>query len=93
MNYRELRTYIARQMKMQHIYQPVMIKTLLQSKDHQASVEAIARQFLINDEPQLQYYMHITKVMPGRVLRSHDIVIREGDIFFLNIKKDFHQSK
>ena len=41
------------------------IKTLLESKEHRAAVEDIARQFLINDEPQLQYYKYITKVMPA----------------------------
>jgi ATP adenylyltransferase len=76
-------------MMMQHIYQPVMIKTLLQSKEYRASVEEIARQFLINDEPQLQYYKYITKVMPGRVLRSHDVVRYEENSknhFVLNVE-------
>lgn len=72
-------------MLMQHIYQPVMIKTLLRSENHKASVENIARQFLLNDEPQLQYYKYITKVMPGRVLRSHGIVRLENDSFVLNL--------
>lgn len=70
---------------MQHIYQPVMIKTLLESSEHRASVEDIARQFLMNDEPQLQYYKYITKVMPGKVLRSHNIVRSEADEYVLNI--------
>ncbi|MGI0025906.1 MAG: HNH endonuclease, partial [Nitrososphaera sp.] len=85
MNYLELKQYISKKMLMQHIYQPVMIKTLLQSEEHQASVENIARQFLLNDEPQLQYYKYITKVMPGRVLRSHNIVRLENDSFVLNV--------
>jgi diadenosine tetraphosphate (Ap4A) HIT family hydrolase len=33
----------------------------------------------------LQYYKYITKVMPGRVLRSHNVVTSEGDEFTLNI--------
>lgn len=74
MDYKRLREYILSEMRMQHIYQPVMIKELLQSEEHRASTEKIARQFLINDEPQLQYYKYITKVMPGKVLQSHDIV-------------------
>lgn len=86
MNYEQLKDYISKRMWMQHIYQPVMIRTLLQSKEYSASVEDIAREFLINDEPQLQYYKYITKVMPGRVLRSHGIVRPEGDGFVLNVK-------
>lgn len=61
-----------------------MIRTLLESKAYRASAEDIARQFLMNDEPQLQYYKYITKVMPGRVLRSHNIVRYEGDEYVLN---------
>jgi diadenosine tetraphosphate (Ap4A) HIT family hydrolase len=85
-DYIQLKNYIEKKMVMQHIYQPVMLKTLLQSKDHCASVEEIARQFLLNDEPQLQYYKYITKVMPGRVLRSHGIVDSKDDAFVLNFK-------
>jgi diadenosine tetraphosphate (Ap4A) HIT family hydrolase len=84
-DYIELRNYIERKMVMQHIYQPVMLKTLLQSKEYRASAEEIARQFLMNDEPQLQYYKYITKVMPGRVLRSHGIVTADDDEFVLNV--------
>jgi hypothetical protein len=51
MDYHGLTEYISKKMVMQHIYQPLMIKTLLQSKECRASVEDIARQFLVNDEP------------------------------------------
>jgi ATP adenylyltransferase len=78
-DYAQLRNYIEKRMLMQHIYQPLMIKTLLKAAHHRASVEYIARQFLINDEPQLQYYKHITRMMPGRVLRNHEIVKYEGN--------------
>ena len=71
---------------MQAIYQPVMLKTLLQSKEYKTSVETIAMQFLINDEPQLQYYKYITKEMPGRVLASHDIVRYDDDAYVLNLR-------
>ena len=93
MNYQELWHYISKVMKMQHIYQPVMIKTLLESKEHRASVETIARQFLINDEQQLQYYKYIAKVMPGRVLRSHNIVTSEGSDFVLNVRERLTQEQ
>lgn len=73
-------------MRMQHIYQPVMIKALLLAREHRASVESIAKQFLINDEPQLEYYKYITKVMPGRVLRDHNVVSYVDDKFALNVK-------
>lgn len=93
MNYHQLKEYISKQMKMQHIYQPVMIKTLLESKEHRASIEDIARQFLINDEPQLQYYEQITKVMPGRVLSNHGIVQYERDVYTLQLSGDLSKEQ
>jgi diadenosine tetraphosphate (Ap4A) HIT family hydrolase/5-methylcytosine-specific restriction endonuclease McrA len=80
-------------MVMQAVYQPVMIKTLLQSKGYRAPVEKIARQFLMNDEPQLQYYKYIAKEMPGRVLRSHKIVRSEDDEFVLNVVGNLTQGQ
>jgi len=67
---------------MSHIYQPVMLKTLL-SNEGQATVEQISRDILSNDESQVEYYENITKNMVGKVLRSHDIVSKEKDIFSL----------
>lgn len=71
-------------MRMQHIYQPVMIKTLLESNDR-ATVRSIARAFLEKDESQLEYYEHITKAMPGKVLKRHGIVSYDSGVFSLNI--------
>jgi ATP adenylyltransferase len=88
MKFAQLKDYLSRKMLMQHVYQPLMIKTLLESKENRASVETIARQFLVNDEPQLQYYKYITKVMPGRVLRSHNVVRLESGEFILNVDRD-----
>jgi ATP adenylyltransferase len=85
-DYDQLKNYIEKKMVMQHIYQPVMLKILLESKEYRASAEDIARQFLVNDEPQLQYYKYITKVVLDRVLRSHGIVTAEDDEFVLNLR-------
>jgi hypothetical protein len=46
LEYIKLKNYIENKMVMQHIYQPVMLKTLPQSKGYSASVEEIARHFL-----------------------------------------------
>ena len=68
---------------MQHIYQPVMIKTLLESKNT-ATVEAIARAFPQDDMSQIDYYKQITKNMPGKVLRKNKVVTYQDDKFILN---------
>jgi ATP adenylyltransferase len=86
MDFVELRNFIANQMRMQHIYQPVMIKILLESDNNKASVRKIAHAFLQKDESQLEYYMQITKAMPGKVLGRHRVVNYESGNFYLNVE-------
>src|SRR5262249_10722155 len=69
-------------MRMSHIYQPLMLKTLLQHDGH-ASNREIAAAFLREDQSQLDYYEEITKRMPGRVLQRHGLVERAGDGYAL----------
>ena len=69
---------------MAHIYQPVMIRELLQNGG-KASIRNIAAAFLSRDESQLEYYGQITKDMPGKVLGKHGVVERDGDEYRLTI--------
>ena len=69
-------------MRMSHIYQPVMIKTLL-SNDGKSTIEQISRDILANDESQVDYYENITKNMVGRVLSNHKIVSKDKEAFSL----------
>jgi diadenosine tetraphosphate (Ap4A) HIT family hydrolase len=69
-------------MRMAHIYQPVMIRELLQHGGR-ASIRQIAAAFLARDESQLEYYEQITKAMPGKVLSKHGIVERDGEHYRL----------
>jgi len=76
MRYRELKDFLSNRMRMSHIYQPVMIKALLENNGVCHERE-IAKALLINDESQIDYYNKITNVMVGRILRSHNIVERD----------------
>lgn len=89
-NFVSLKKFISTGMKMQHIYQPIMIRTLLEH-DGTATVRSIAEQFLQKDESQIEYYMQITKSMPGKVLSRHGIVRYESGRFFLNIDRRLTQ--
>jgi ATP adenylyltransferase len=71
-------------MRMSHIYQPVMLRELLNSGG-KANIRDIAAAFLSRDESQLEYYEQITKNMPGKVLAKHGIVERAGDEYRLTI--------
>jgi len=81
-SFKRLRDFIQKQMRMAHIYQPVMIQELLKGGG-KASIRKIAGAFLARDESQLEYYEQITKNMPGKVLSKHGIVVRDGDDYRL----------
>src|SRR4051794_29439847 len=78
----KLRDFLLEQMRMSAIYQPLMIKTIIEAGGW-ASTRDIAVAFLARDESQIEYYAEITKRMPGRVLAKHDLVRREGEGYCL----------
>src|SRR5215468_1442256 len=82
--FKRLQDFIQKQMRMAHIYQPVMIRELLKGGG-KASIRKIAEAFLARDESQLEYYEQITKNMPGKVLSKHGIVVRDGDNYRLTV--------
>jgi ATP adenylyltransferase len=82
MEFYALLDFIQTRMRMSHIYQPSMIRTLL---DHQgeADDEQIAKYLLSPDRSQIEYYQQITRNMVGRILRGHDVVEKEGRKYWL----------
>ncbi len=78
MTYEQLVDFVQNRMRMSHVYQPIMLTTLLQG-DGRASTGEIARAILAHDESQVEYYEDVTKNMVGRVLRRHGVVERAGD--------------
>jgi ATP adenylyltransferase len=73
MPFPELADFITKRMRMSHIYQPVMLMTLLQNQGicHESD---IAKAILEHDQSQIEYYTRITNNMVGRVLRNHKLV-------------------
>ena len=55
MTFSDLEDFIKHRMRMSHIYQPVMLKVLLEGGG-QASVEDIAKALLGYDQSQVEYY-------------------------------------
>jgi len=70
-----LSDYLKGQMRMSHIYQPVMIWTLL-DKGGNASIREIAREIAGYDEAMLEYYEERVKNMVGKVLTRNKIASR-----------------
>src|SRR5262245_32005572 len=75
--FERLKTFLTQQMRMSHLYQPLMLRTLI-DKGGFASMRDIASSFLAHDESQIEYYVEITKRMPGPVLTRHHVVRRDG---------------
>jgi diadenosine tetraphosphate (Ap4A) HIT family hydrolase len=82
MNYIEFKQFLAEKMRMSHIYQPVMIKKLLE-KHGQATDLDIASELLKFDPSQIEYYQNITNNMVGKVLRNHKIVEKDKKLYRL----------
>jgi diadenosine tetraphosphate (Ap4A) HIT family hydrolase/5-methylcytosine-specific restriction endonuclease McrA len=86
MNYKDLIDFLENRMSMSHIYQPLLIRSLIDAGGS-ATVRQLAHNFLTQDESQLLYYENRIKQMPLRVLSRHEVVSKEGDLVSLNIGK------
>ena len=84
MNFLELRNFISNQMRMSHIYQPVMLRHLLLKTGESTDVE-IASQLLQFDEGQIEYYQQITNRMVGKVLQNRGVVLKKGSSYVSSI--------
>ena len=78
MKYRELEIFIKKKMRMSHIYQPVLLISLLENEGRCSEME-IAKALLSYDDSQIDYYTAITKNMVGKVLQTHGIITREKE--------------
>ncbi len=80
--YIKLKQFLTEKMRMSHVYQPLMIRTLLE-QEGQAESREIAQAFLLEDESQIDYYQQIVKRYPGQVLKKHGIVVRDNNTYAL----------
>jgi len=65
MNFVQLKAFLSKKMQMQHIYQPVMIKALLESEGR-ASVEKISKK---ENELTSDYYIGCDEAGAGVISR------------------------
>lgn len=86
MTFEALRNFLASKMKMSHIYQPLLIKTLIESGGV-STIRQLSTAFLSNDESQIIFYEKRLKEMPIKVLSKHGIISRDGELVSLNVKK------
>ncbi|MFM8541854.1 MAG: hypothetical protein ACKOAM_01100 [Chakrabartia sp.] len=78
-----LEHFIRTEMRMSHIYQPVMLLELIKSGGF-AMTNQIAKSLLAHDASQIDYYEQITKNMVGKVLtKNRKITERSNDGYLL----------
>jgi diadenosine tetraphosphate (Ap4A) HIT family hydrolase len=82
-SFEQLSEFIKTTMSMQHIYQPVFIKTLLENGGS-ATAQTIAQEILTYDVSQQDYYKNIVNTMPSKVLRNHAIVQKDAQVYSLS---------
>jgi diadenosine tetraphosphate (Ap4A) HIT family hydrolase len=75
MTHEELLDFIRNRMRMAHIYQPVMLRVLLESAGS-ATERQIAEAISGEDPSQVEYYEKITRDMVEKVLGRHGFVKR-----------------
>jgi ATP adenylyltransferase len=86
MDFGELREFLSSRMKLSHIYQPLLIKTLVESGGS-ATIRQLAVAFLAYDESEILYYEKRLKEMPIRVLKNHGVISRSQNLITLNVEK------
>ena len=83
MEFKQLKIFLEKKMRMSHIYQPVMILNLLM-RGGESDRSEIAEYILSFDDSQIEYYEKVVDNMVGKVLRKHKIVTKEKSKYNLN---------
>jgi phosphate starvation-inducible protein PhoH len=73
MTYEQLVDFLEHRMSMSHIYQPLLIRCLVEAGGA-ATIRQLAQAFVAEDESQLRYYEQRIKEMPMRVLSRHGVI-------------------
>jgi len=84
MNTEELLTFLNTQMRMSHVYQPLLIRCLL-DRGGSATIRELAADFALDVAEDLDHYEDRIIDMPVPVLQNHGVVRTEGDQVHLNL--------
>ena len=74
----DFREFIEKDMRMSHIYQPLLIRMLLESGGA-STLRDLALRFVTFNEAELQAMEKTLKKMPVQVLKNRGWVERDGD--------------
>ena len=79
MSFEELREFLVSKMRLSHVYQPLLIKSLIEAGGA-TTIRQMAITFLTQDESQIIYYEKRLKEMPIRVLKKHGVITTENNL-------------
>ncbi len=86
MNFTELKNFIDTKMKMSHVYQPLLIRLLVESGG-QSTLRQLAKEFSAFDEAQILFYEDRLKKMPIPVLKNHGVASRSKQLVTLEVNE------
>jgi ATP adenylyltransferase len=86
MNAEQLLNFVTTEMRMSHVYQPLLIRSLLDAGG-KASLRQVATDFVSEDEAQLRYYEQRIKAMPLKVLKNHGVCGYDNGVISLKVGK------
>ena len=92
MTFEQLTDFLKNKMRLSHIYQPLLIRSLVDAGGS-ATLRQLASSFLAQDESQLLYYEKRIKEMPLKVLSKHGVVEKDRDLVSLTTKNLTLQQK
>ena len=84
MNFSELKDFIDTKMKMSHVYQPLLIRLLVESGG-QSTLRQLAKEFSAFDEAQILFYEDRLKKMPIPILKTHGVASRSRQLVTLEV--------
>lgn len=84
MTFEDLMMFIKTRMRMSHIYQPLLIRLLVEAGG-QSTIRQLAKDFASFDETQIQLYESRLRKMPIAVLRKHGVVKSASNLISLNV--------
>ena len=86
MTFTELCDFVTNRMRMSHIYQPLLIRCLVDAGGS-ATIRQLAQELAVNDESELQRYEKTIRAKPLRVLTKHSVVNRSDDLVSLSARR------
>jgi hypothetical protein len=86
MNFIELKDFIDTKMKMSHVYQPLLIRLLVEAGG-QSTLRQLAKEFSAFDEAQIVFYEDRLKKMPIPVLKNHGVASRSKQLVTLEVNE------